>query len=79
MIITNRKAIKWFEERFKKEIELGDESELKIVFMTEEGAKVFTPSQLLDEMKKGTPIGLKNIKIIKNYLKWKREREVVGK
>ena len=78
-MVTEKEAIKWFEERFKKEIELGDESELKIVFMTEEGAKVSTPSQLLDEMKKGTPIGLKHLEIIKRYLKWKREHGVMQK
>ena len=78
-MVTEKEAIKWFEERFKKEIELGDKSELKIVFMTEEGAKVFTPSQLLDEMKKGTPIGLKHLEIIKRYLKWEREHGVMQK
>ena len=77
--VSAEEAIRWFEEVYKEEIALGDRSLKRIVFMTAGGAKVYTPAQLLEEMKRGTPIGLKNIEIIREYLKWKREREVVQK
>ena len=77
--VSAEEAIRWFEEVYKEEIALGDRSLKRIVFMTAEGAKIYTPAQLLEEMKKGTPIGLKNIEIIREYLKWRREREVVQK
>ena len=77
--MNEENAIKWFEEIYKEEIALGDKSPMKIAILTAEGLKLFTPAQLLEEMRKGTEIGLLNIKIIQNYLKWKREHEVVQK
>ena len=76
---TKEDAIKWFEEVYKEEIVLGDKSPMKIAILTAEGLKLFTPAQLLEEMRKGTEIGLLNIRIIQNYLKWKREHGVVQK
>jgi len=76
---TREDAMKWFEEVYKEEIVLGDKSPMKIAILTAEGLKLFTPAQLLEEMRKGTEIGLLNIRIIQNYLKWKREHGVVQK
>ena len=77
--LTKENAIKWFEEVYKEEIALGDKSTMKIAILTAEGLKLFTPAQLLEEMRKGTEIGHLNLRIIENYLKWKREREVMQK
>jgi len=76
---TKENAIKWFEEVYKEEITLGDKSPMKIAILTAKGLKLFTPAQLLEEMRKGTEIGRLNLRIIQNYLKWKREREVIQK
>ena len=76
---TREDAMKWFEEVYKEEITLGDKSPMKIAILTAEGLKLFTPAQLLEEMRKGTEIGRLNLRIIQNYLKWKHEHEVMQK
>ncbi|MCD6148041.1 hypothetical protein J7J18_01575 [bacterium] len=74
--VTEEMAINWFMEEYKDEIPLGDNARIRIVVMGSNGLTIYTPAQLLEEMKKRTPIGVKFIKIFMDYLRYKLTGEV---
>ena len=80
--VRDEEVIKWFMEQYGEDVALevlGKEPARRIVFFTPTGIRVFTPKQLLDEMQKGTEVGRLNMEIIREWLKYKREKEIEGK
>ena len=80
--VRDEEVIKWFMEQYSEDVALetlGKEPVRKIVFFTSTEIRVFTPKQLLDEMQKGTEVGRLNMEIIREWLKYKRQKEIDGK